>query len=86
MGEHKAAVRLVGLRHAKKGSIIAEALEIIDHRMNEAALRHDVGFSVGWRRQGTVAILVGFAGGLHLCAILYFLAASWRHHQYPFVR
>jgi hypothetical protein len=30
MGEHKAAVRLVGLRHAKKGSIIAEALEIID--------------------------------------------------------
>jgi hypothetical protein len=32
MGEHKAVVRLVGLRHAKKGSIIAEALEIIDPR------------------------------------------------------
>jgi hypothetical protein len=29
MGEHKAAVRLVGLRHAKKGSTIAEALETI---------------------------------------------------------
>jgi hypothetical protein len=29
MGEYKAAVRLVGLRHAKKGSTIAEALETI---------------------------------------------------------
>ena len=29
MGEHKAAVRLVGLRHAKKGSTISEAWEII---------------------------------------------------------
>ena len=37
MGEHKAAVWLVGLRHAKKGSIIAEALETIGpfgHRPN----------------------------------------------------
>jgi hypothetical protein len=29
MGEHKAVVQLVGLRHAKKGSTIAEALETI---------------------------------------------------------
>jgi hypothetical protein len=33
MGEHKAAVRLVGLRHAKKGSTIAEALETIGPRI-----------------------------------------------------
>jgi hypothetical protein len=45
--------------------------------MNEVALRHDVGFSVGWRRQGTVAILVAFTG-----PFFHFLAASWRHHPY----
>jgi hypothetical protein len=29
MGEHKAVVQLVGLRHARKGSTIIEAWEII---------------------------------------------------------
>jgi hypothetical protein len=29
MGEHKAAIQLVGLRHAKKGSTIAKALKTI---------------------------------------------------------
>jgi hypothetical protein len=32
MDEHKAAVRLVGLRHAKKGSTISEAWEIIGRK------------------------------------------------------
>ena len=35
MGEYKAVVWLVGLRHAKKGSIIAEALEIIGPEISE---------------------------------------------------
>jgi hypothetical protein len=38
--------------------------------MNEVALRHDVGFSVGWRRQGTVAILVAFTGPFFISSLL----------------
>jgi hypothetical protein len=29
VGDHKAATQIMGLRHAKKGSTISEALEII---------------------------------------------------------
>jgi hypothetical protein len=35
VGDHKAAIQSMGLRHAKKGSTISEALEIIGPRVRD---------------------------------------------------
>jgi hypothetical protein len=40
MGEHKAAIQLVGLRHAKKGSTISEALETIGPKFEARSSDH----------------------------------------------
>jgi hypothetical protein len=45
----------------------------------EVVVRHDVGFSLVWRRQGTVAILVAFTGRLTPVRHSSF-HRGWRYH------